>query len=126
MAADEDELRTELARPSSRHAATDAEGLGLVGGGEHDPAADGDGLAAERGVEQLLNRGIEGVEVRVEDGGHRFHSDRPPVAFQTENIKRTFLSVVKRERRGIVSAEQGALCGQFTLTAAGTAVTDSR
>ena len=77
MAADEDELRAELARPPSRHAAADAEGLGLVGGGEHDAAADGDRLAAQRRVEQLLDRGVEGVEVGVEDGGGRFHPDGP-------------------------------------------------
>ena len=75
MAADENELRAELARPPPRHSAADPESLGFVGGGKHDPAADGDRLAAQRRVEQLLDRGIEGVEVRMEDGGHRFHAD---------------------------------------------------
>ena len=77
MAADENQVRTELARPPSRHAAAHPEGLGLVGSGEHDPAADGDRLAAQRRVEQLLDRGVEGVEVRMEDGGCRFHPDDP-------------------------------------------------
>ena len=77
MAADEDQLRTELARPPSRHAAAHAEGLGLVGRGEHDAAADRDRLAAQRRVEQLLDRGVEGVEVRMEDGGCRFHPGAP-------------------------------------------------
>ena len=73
MAADENELRTELARPPPRHPAAHAEGLRLVGSGKHDAAADGDRLAAQRRVEQLLDRGVEGVQVRMEDGGCRFH-----------------------------------------------------
>ena len=73
--ADEDEVRAEFARPPPRHAAAHAERLGLVGGRQHDPAADGDGLAAQRRVEQLLDRRIEGVEIGVEDGGHRVHGD---------------------------------------------------
>jgi hypothetical protein len=55
MAADKDEVRTEVARLSSRHAAADSEGPGFVGSGKHDPAADGDGLAAQGWVEQLLD-----------------------------------------------------------------------
>ena len=78
MAADKDQVRAELARPEARHAAGDPEGLGFVGSGQHDAAADGDGLAAQRRVEQLLDRGIEGVEVRVEDGGCRFHAAAHP------------------------------------------------
>ena len=77
MATDKNELRTELARPEARHAACDPERFGFVGSGQHHPAADGDGLAAQRRVEQLLDRGIEGVEVRVEDGGGRFHPAQP-------------------------------------------------
>ena len=73
MAADEDELGTQRARLPPRHAAADPERLGFVGRGEHDPAADGDRLAAQRRVEQLLDRGIEGIEVGMEDGGCRFH-----------------------------------------------------
>ena len=73
MTADEDQLRTKLARPPSRHAAADSECLGFVRSGKHNPAADGDGLAAQRRIEQLLDRGIEGIEVRMEDGGCRFH-----------------------------------------------------
>ena len=77
MAADKDQVRAELARPEARHAARDPERLGFVGSGQHHAAADGDGLAAQRRVEQLLDRGIEGVEVRVEDGGGRFHPAHP-------------------------------------------------
>ena len=102
MAADKNELRTEFARPPSRHAAAHPEGLGFVGSGKHDPAADGDGLAAQRRVEQLLDRGIEGVEVRMEDGGCRFHPDRSPVKFREsslENIMGTRTTGVKRSGR---------------------------
>jgi hypothetical protein len=77
MATDKNELRTELARPKARHAACDPERFGFVGSGQHHPAADGNGLTAQRRVEQLLDRGIEGVEVRVEDGGGRFHPAQP-------------------------------------------------
>ena len=61
------QLRTQLARPPSRHAAAHPERFRLVGGGKHDAAADGDRLAAQRRVEQLLDRGVEGVEVGMQD-----------------------------------------------------------
>src|SRR4029453_9743537 len=67
--ADKGQLRTELARLSSRHAAAHAERLGFVGSGKHDPTANGDRLAAQCGIKQLLYRGVEGVEVRMQDGG---------------------------------------------------------
>ena len=50
------------------HAAAHAERLGLVGGGQHHAAADRDRLAAQRRIEQLLDRGVERVEVGMEDG----------------------------------------------------------
>jgi hypothetical protein len=46
VAAGEDQIRAELARPAPRHAAPHAEGARLVRGGEHDPAANGNGPAA--------------------------------------------------------------------------------
>ena len=76
MPADEDQLRAKLARPPARHAAVHAEGLRLVGRGEHHPAADGDRLAAQRRVEQLLDRGVEGVEIGMQDGRRGFHAER--------------------------------------------------
>jgi hypothetical protein len=98
-AADKYELRTDRARLPSRHAAADSEGPGFVRSRKHDPAADGDGLAAQRRVEQLLDRGIEGIEVRMEYGGCRFHPNRSPAktrktilvfeAARSRNIKRT-------------------------------------
>ena len=77
VAADESEFRTELAGPPSRHPATHPEAPRFVGSGEHHAAADRDGPAPERGVEQLLDRGVEGVEIRVKDGGRRCHSEVP-------------------------------------------------
>src|SRR5215467_3831788 len=78
MPADKDQLRTQLTSPASRHTATDSKRLGLVRGGENHAAADGDRFSAQRRVEQLLDRCIEGIEVSVEDGGWCLHPDRPP------------------------------------------------
>ena len=52
------------------HRGADAEGLGLVAGGEHDAAADDHGPAAQPRVVALLDRRVEGVEVGVEDRRH--------------------------------------------------------
>ena len=73
MPIDKDKLRTNLLRPPPRHAAANAESLRLVRCGEHNSTADRDGFAAERSVEHLLDRSVEGVEVSVKDGGDRFH-----------------------------------------------------
>ena len=73
IAADEDELRAELARLPPRHAAMHAEGLGFVGRGEHHATADGNRLAAQEWIEQLLDRRVEGVEIGVQDCGGLFH-----------------------------------------------------
>jgi len=81
MAVDKRELRTELARLPSRHPAADPEGLGFVRRGKHNPAANGDRLATQRRIEQLLDRGVEGVQVRVEDRGYRFHPDSSLAVF---------------------------------------------
>src|SRR3984893_8411695 len=99
MAADKSELRTKLARLPSRHAAADPEGLGFVRSGEHNPSTDGDGSAAQRRGEQLIDRGIERIQVCMEDGGYRFHPDRSPVTFrgvlESQNIMRTCAAIVK-------------------------------
>jgi hypothetical protein len=71
--ADEDELRAQLARPQAGHAAAHAEGPGLVGRREHHAAPDGDRPAPQARIEQLLDRGVEGVQVGVQDGGPRLH-----------------------------------------------------
>ena len=41
--------------------------LGLVAGGEHDPAADDHGAVAQPWIVALLDRGVERVEVGVQD-----------------------------------------------------------
>src|SRR6185295_20157616 len=73
MSADKYEVGTELPRASSRHAASYAEGPRLIGGREHDAAADRNRLAAQARVKQLLDRRIKGVEVRVKNGGCGTH-----------------------------------------------------
>src|SRR6266446_6472327 len=100
MAVDKSELRTELARVPSRHAAADSEGLGFVRSGEHNPATDGDGFAAQRRIEKLLDRGVEGIKVRMEDGGHTCHRNHPD---PLEAISRSFLSTSQNIMRTIVS-----------------------
>src|SRR4030095_13028807 len=78
MSADKNEAGTELPRARPRHPASYAEGPRCVGGREHNAAADRNGLAAQARVEQLFDRRIKGVEVRVENGGcgthHTHHS----------------------------------------------------
>ena len=70
-----DELQggAQLSRPVARHAARHPESLRLVRARQHHPATDGDGLAPQLGVQQLLDRGVERVEVGVEDGGAGVH-----------------------------------------------------
>src|SRR5437867_9214474 len=69
MSADKHEVGTELPRAPSRHAASYSEGPRFVGGREHHAAADRNRLAPQARVEQLFDRRIEGVEVRVENSG---------------------------------------------------------
>jgi hypothetical protein len=83
VTADKYELRTQLARLPSRHAAAHPKSLRFVGRGKHDPAADGDRFAAQRRIKQLLYRSIKGVQVRMQDGGSRGHPDRSPDVFGT-------------------------------------------
>src|SRR6187200_2759219 len=83
VSADKHEVGTELPRAPSRHAAAYAEGPRFVGGREHDAAADRNRSAAQARVEQLFDRGIKGVEVRVENGGGGTHL----VASSLSNIR---------------------------------------
>jgi hypothetical protein len=73
MSADKHEVGTELPRAPSWHAASYAEGPRFVGGREHDAAADRNRLAAQARVQQLFDRRIKGVQVRVENGGRGIH-----------------------------------------------------
>ena len=81
MPADKNELRTEFTRLLSRHAAADPESLGFVRSGKHNSTTDGDGFAVQRRLKQLLYRGIEGIQVRMEDGGCCSHPDCSPMTF---------------------------------------------
>src|SRR5262245_48526772 len=73
MSADKHEVGTELPRTPSRHAASYAEGPRFVRSRENDAAADRNRFAAQARLEQLFNRSIKGVEVRVENGGGETH-----------------------------------------------------
>jgi hypothetical protein len=53
MATDKSELRTQLARPPSRHPAADPKGLGFIRSGEHNPTTNGDWPTTQRRVEDL-------------------------------------------------------------------------
>src|SRR5262249_1152774 len=90
----------------SGHPAADPEGLGFIRSGKHDPVTNGDRLATQRGVEQLLDRGVERVEVRMEDSSYRFHPVSSPRTFfeidsrrlalgNLPNITRPFTPIVK-------------------------------
>ena len=72
---DEDQLRAEFHRLAARHRAVHAEGARLVARGRDDAAAlgvaDRHRAAAQRGVVALLDRGVEGVHVDVDDAARR-------------------------------------------------------
>ncbi|ESW64867.1 hypothetical protein X771_24470 [Mesorhizobium sp. LSJC277A00] len=105
MAADEDQSGAKLARALSGHAAAHAENPGFVGSGKHDAAADGDRLAPERRVEQLLDRGVEGVEIRMQDGG--LHPDRSlcGVAALAASVVRGVFAEQIENKQGLLSSE---------------------
>ena len=69
MASREAQPGAEPFRSPGRHSRSDTESLGLVGSGEHDAASYRHGLAAERWIEKLLDRRVEGVEIGVQDRG---------------------------------------------------------
>jgi hypothetical protein len=69
VAIDKNQLRAKLARLPARHAAAYAENLGFVRSGKHNTAADRYRPPTQRRVKQLLDRGVEAVQVSMEDGG---------------------------------------------------------
>src|SRR5262249_29753692 len=120
-AGDKSELRTEFARPPPRHPASDPEGLGFIRSGKHNPATNGNRPAEQRWVEQLLDRGVEGVQVRMEDSGYRFHPNGSLPRFPelpvsvcelsaAFNIGRTFAPIVKPRARNRAQFTQ---CGHL-------------
>ena len=73
MSVDKDRLRTHLGRRAQRHGGMDSEFAGFIGGrGDHAALValptDHDGLALQRGIEELLHGDEEGVHIDVEDG----------------------------------------------------------
>jgi hypothetical protein len=67
----DERVRAQLSSLASAHRGAHAVGLGFVACREHDATADDDRTAAQRGVITLLNRGVEGVEIGVQDGRFR-------------------------------------------------------
>src|SRR5215207_4274482 len=64
---DDHRLRTQPASLAAAHGGANTHRLRLVAGGEHDPRPDDDRSPAQPGVVALLDRGVERVEVRVQD-----------------------------------------------------------
>ena len=69
----DDGVRAQRARLGATHGRPHAVGLRLVARSEHDPAADEHRASAQRGVVALLDRGVEAVEVGVQDLPHQAH-----------------------------------------------------
>ena len=73
VAVHEHQVGAQLLGPPPRHAALHAEPLRLVRRGQHHAASDRDRAAAQRRIEQLLDRCVERIEVGMQDrraGGH--------------------------------------------------------
>ena len=84
----EEEIPAKLAGLPARHATADAVAPGFIRGGQHHTAPHCDGPVPQRGVQQLLDGRVEGVEVRVQDGRcpdrwkfHAAHGNRTYVRF---------------------------------------------
>ena len=72
VAPDESQGRAQLPGPPAGHPAGHPAALGLIRSSQHDATAvtapDGYRLAQQCRVQQLLGRGVEGIEIRVEHG----------------------------------------------------------
>ncbi len=99
---DEEEVRAELAGLEGGHGRAHAEHPGLVAGREHDPARAGRAHrhrpAAQARVVALLDRGVEGVHVDVDDLAHQ----PPPIR------GRAAAALLPSCRPGLARACQGA------------------
>ncbi len=78
---DEDGMRTAADRLGATHRGVDAELARVVVRGRHDAApariaADDERLLAELGVLELLDRGIERVEIEVRDDARNRHANK--------------------------------------------------
>jgi hypothetical protein len=67
VASHEEELAAQLARPPAGHAGPDAIAPGLIGRRQHHAATHGNGPFPQGGVQELLDRRVEGVQVGVKD-----------------------------------------------------------
>ena len=67
VAADENEIATELPGSPPGHAAADAVASRFVGSRQHHAATYGDWPVPQRRVQQLFNRRIEGIEIGMQD-----------------------------------------------------------
>jgi hypothetical protein len=75
---DDDRVRAQAPRLAAAHRRADATRLGLVAGRQHDPHPDDYRAAAQARVVALLDRGVEGVEVRMQDRGLARHEQMFP------------------------------------------------
>ncbi len=66
---DHDGVRAEPARLVAGHRRAHSPRLGLVAGGQHHASPDQDGASSQGGIVPLLDRGVERVEVGVQDRG---------------------------------------------------------
>jgi hypothetical protein len=87
VATDKNQLRAKLARLPARHAAAYAESLGFVRSGKHNTAADRYRSPPQRRVKQLLDRGVEAVQISIEDGGCGCHPDRSPAQSLEKSVR---------------------------------------
>ena len=81
--ADDDELRAAAQRLGGAHRRLDAEAAGDVVRRRHDSAAlwvaaDDQRLRPQRGVFELLDGGVKGVEVDVSENRHGWNGTVPP------------------------------------------------
>ena len=67
VTANEEEITAELTSPPTRHARPDSEPPGLIGRRQHDATAHSDGTVSQRRIQQLLDRRVKGVQVRMKD-----------------------------------------------------------
>jgi hypothetical protein len=67
VTANEEEIAAELTGPPTRHARPDSEAPGLIGRRQHDATAHSDRTVSQRRIQQLLDRRIKGVQVRMKD-----------------------------------------------------------
>ena len=91
VAADENQPRAQSLGPPSGHAGVHPEPTRLIGGSENHALTDGHRPAPQRGVQELLGRGIEGIEIGMEDRGTAgpVHGQQPTRTYVRERTGRS-------------------------------------